>query len=341
MCDEHADVMVGRVLNVRRVRQLNAKDYFYQMLKDNPQITAIYPGIEDDLLRGAIDHHIHASPDFVHRAQDMFEVATEAARAGMRAVAFKDHFNLTANCAYLVEKHVSMLIQRGEVKWPYKEDDKERKFQVFGGIGTCHGVNPEAVRQAIKYPNFRMVWCPTFTSAGYLRGAGKEWRSGVRLVGDDGQVLPNVREVMELCARHKIGMGFGHTDFIELRPLAKLAREMGVRCILDHPLLELNKLLLDEMRELADLGAYVGVYCQPMIPSIYQPVADPFETVETIKAIGASRCIVASDFGQVLHVDTIDGIRIFIRALLGFGISKSDIEIMLKRNPARLLHLED
>lgn len=332
MCDEHADAMVGTVLTVKRVRQLNAKDYFYQMLKDNPQITAIYPGIEDELLRGAIDHHIHAYPDFVHRAQDMLQLAAEAARAGMRALGFKDHFNLTAGCAYLVERHVEMLAARGEVPAP---------IRVIGGIGTCHGVNPEAVRQALKYPNFKMVWLPTFTSAGYLRGAGKPWRDGVRLVGDDGEVLPNVREVMELCAQHRIGVGFGHTDFIELRPLARLARELGVRAVLDHPLLELNKLKVDEMRELADLGVYVGVYCQPMIPSIYQPVADPFETVETIKAVGADRCIVASDFGQVLHLDTIDGIRIFIRALLGFGVPASDIEIMFKRNPARLLHLED
>jgi hypothetical protein len=48
-------------------------------------------------------------------------------------------------------------------------------------------------------------------------------------------------------------------------------------------LLELNKLLLDEMLELADLGVYVGTYCQPMIPSLYQPVADPMETINTIK----------------------------------------------------------
>jgi len=42
MCDFAADaeaagqLLVGRVLTVERVRQLNAKDYFYQMLSDNP-----------------------------------------------------------------------------------------------------------------------------------------------------------------------------------------------------------------------------------------------------------------------------------------------------------------
>ncbi|HXX00121.1 MAG TPA: hypothetical protein VEJ00_02825 [Candidatus Acidoferrales bacterium] len=43
MCDFAADaeaarqLLVGRrVLTVERARQLNAKDYFYQMLQDNP-----------------------------------------------------------------------------------------------------------------------------------------------------------------------------------------------------------------------------------------------------------------------------------------------------------------
>jgi hypothetical protein len=44
MCDFAADakaaeeLMVGRTLSVARVRELNAKDYFYQMLKDNPEM---------------------------------------------------------------------------------------------------------------------------------------------------------------------------------------------------------------------------------------------------------------------------------------------------------------
>ena len=51
MCDFAADaetarqLLVGRTLTVQRVRELNAKDYFYQMLKDNPEMLKIYPGI--------------------------------------------------------------------------------------------------------------------------------------------------------------------------------------------------------------------------------------------------------------------------------------------------------
>ena len=123
--------------------------------------------------------------------------------------------------------------------------------------------------------------------------------------------------------------------------LRTVAKEIGVRATLDHPLLELNKLLLDEMKQLRDLGVYVGTYCQPMIPSLYQPVADPMETIRTIKEIGPDRCIIGSDFGQVLHMDAIDGMRVFLRALLAFGIKPDEVKIMLKDNPAKLMWLDE
>ncbi|MBI4480753.1 MAG: hypothetical protein HY651_12090 [Acidobacteria bacterium] len=329
--DAARQLLVGRVLTVERVRQLNAKDYFYQMLKDNPEIVKIHPGIENELLKGAIDCHIHAYPDFVHRSQDMFQIAVDASKAGMRALAFKDHWNVSANAAYLVQRHIDYLIEKGELT---------HRVEIYGGVGTCLGMNPEAVRIALQYPNCKMIWFPTFTSLGFWRGAGHPERDGVRLVSDTGEVLKEVCEIMEMAVAKKVGVGFGHTDFKELLPLAKKAKELGARATLDHPLLELNKLLIDEMKELADLGVYVGTYCQPMIPSLYQPVADPMETIKTMQAIGPDRCVIGSDFGQVLHMDSIDGMRVFIRALLGFGIKEADVKKMLQDNPAKLMWLD-
>jgi Family of unknown function (DUF6282) len=337
MCDFAHDaesvrqLLVGRVLTVERVRQLNAKDYFYQMLKDNPEIVKIRPGVEDELLQDAIDCHIHAYPDFVPRSQDMIQVAIDASKAKMRALAFKDHWNISCNAAYMAQRHIDYLVERGELP---------HRVEIYGGVGTCHGMNPEAVRIALQYPNCKMIWFPTFTSYGFWRSAGHPEKKGVRLVGDSGDVLPEVVEIMAMAAEKRVGIGFGHTDFAELLPLAKKAKELGVRATLDHPLLELNKLLLEEMKAVADLGVYVGTYCQPMIPSLYQPVADPMETIQAMKLIGPSRCIIGSDFGQVLHMDTIDGMRVFLRALLAFGIKADDVRTMIKRNPARLMWLD-
>lgn len=323
--------MLGRVLTVDRVRELNARDYFYKMLKDNPEITRIAPGVENEILVGAIDCHIHAYPDFVFRAQDMLDVAVEASRARMRAVVFKDHFHLTAGVAYMVQRQIDDMVADGRL---------DHRVEVYGGLGLNLGANPEAVRMGLKYPNFKTVWFPTFRSYGWARFAGIEDREDyVRLVDDDGNVYPNVRAIMEMSAEADVCIGLGHTDFEELLPLATLAREIGVRTVLDHPLLELNKLTVEEMQTLADLGSYVGTYCQPMIPSLYQPIVDPMETLDVIHAVGAPRCVAGSDFGQVLHVDTIDGMRIFIRALLGFGLPKEDLVTIVRDAPAALLGL--
>ena len=157
MCDFAADaaaaeqLMVGRTLSVARVRELNAKDYFYQMLKDNPEMLKISPGIENELLQGAIDCHIHAFPDFVHRSQDMIQIAIEASKCGMRAIAFKDHWNISATSAYLTQRHIDDMIARGELT---------NRVEVYGGVGMCFGMRPEYVRVGLQYPNFKMIWFP-------------------------------------------------------------------------------------------------------------------------------------------------------------------------------------
>jgi len=40
-------------------------------------------------------------------------------------------------------------------------------------------------------------------------------------------------------------------------------------------------------------------------------------------------------------MDAIDGMRVFIRALLGFGIKLNEVKVMLQDNPAKLMWLEE
>ena len=40
-------------------------------------------------------------------------------------------------------------------------------------------------------------------------------------------------------------------------------------------------------------------------------------------------------------MDVVDGIRVFICALLGFGINPDEVKIMLKDKPAKLMWLDD
>src|SRR4030042_6041193 len=185
--------LVGRVLTVERVKELNSKDWFYKILKENPDLTGIYPGIENDILEGSIDHHIHAYPDFVYRTQDMIEVSIDAAHAKMRGVGFKDHFFNTAGCAYLVQKHIDYMVKKG---------DLENSVQVYGGIGINFRMDVDMVQTALRYPNMKMIWFPTFQSTGYYRSLGK--KGGILLVDEKGKVTPEVARVLELSVEGKV-----------------------------------------------------------------------------------------------------------------------------------------
>src|SRR3989304_2109487 len=223
MCDEHliqlvtgekvalgkhglppSQIRVGRTLTLERVLQMNSRTYFYAMLKDNPELTAIYPGIENDILTGAIDCHIHAYPDFVYRSQDMIDIAVSAAQARMRAVYYKDHWNLTANAAYLVQRYIDDLVRDGRL---------EHRVEVYGGLGLNHGINPEAVKIALQYPSCKILWFPTFKSYGWARFAGIENREGcVRLARAAGEGLPEGRGGFELAAGAGGPCSLAHTD---------------------------------------------------------------------------------------------------------------------------------
>jgi predicted metal-dependent phosphotriesterase family hydrolase len=50
---------------------------------------------------------------------------------------------------------------------------------------------------------------------------------------------------------------------------------------------------------------------------------------------------IGSDFAQVLPMDGVDGMRVFIRALRGFGIKRDEVKVMLKDNPAKLMWLDE
>ena len=60
---------------------------------------------------------------------------------------------------------------------------------------------------------------------------------------------------------------------------------------------------------------------------------------ETIKRLGAKHVVLGTDFGQPFHPTPAEGMRIFCNNLMAVGIKKSDIEIMIKRNPEYLLDL--
>ena len=59
-----------------------------------------------------------------------------------------------------------------------------------------------------------------------------------------------------------------------------------------------------------------------------------------IRTIGAEHFLISSDLGQAGNPDHVAGLRAFFRALGEAEISEAQIDLMARRNPARLLGLD-
>ncbi len=66
---------------------------------------------------------------------------------------------------------------------------------------------------------------------------------------------------------------------------------------------------------------------------------DPMIIVAAVKAIGAEHCIVTTDLGQAHNPTPAEGMRMAIATLLKCGLEKTELELMVKINPAKLLGL--
>jgi hypothetical protein len=91
---------------------------------------------------------------------------------------------------------------------------------------------------------------------------------------------------------------------------------------------------LEQMRDAAKQGA--------LLELVYSPATDEQLTkeAEAIKAIGAASFVLSSDLGQPPNPLHTDGLLALYRGLMAHGIAATDIDVMARKNPARLLGLE-
>jgi hypothetical protein len=271
-------------------------------------------------LEGAIDFHAHAAPDGTPRKIDVLELARMAKAAGMRAIVIKNHYEPTAAIAYVVREAVPGI-------------------EVFGGISldlTVGGVNPAAVEWMTKVEGGygKVVWLPTFDSESQVKLTGQE--RPFAPVTRDGKILPETLAVIALAAEHDLVLETGHSAPQESLLIIAEAKREGVEHVLVTHAMNSpgGSMTLDEMREAARLGALLELVHSPMTEEQLRKEAD------AIRAIGAASFVLSSDLGQPPNPLHTDGLLAMYRGLMAQGISAADIDVMSRKNPARLLGLQ-
>lgn len=294
--------------------------------------------LDIELLQGACDTHAHSLPALFPRPFDHIEVAKNARDAGLKAVVLKCHHEGTAGRAYLVRRMVSGV-------------------EVFGGIvlnRSVGGLNPFAVSAAIGW-GAKIVWMPTVDALNHLRyydelgqygdkfklvagkPGGYEAEAGISLP-TEGDLPTDLENILHQIADADIALGTGHLSPPEIKNLVGRARKMGVKkIIVTHPAFSIPNLSVEEMEELAGMGAYMEFVYATLSPAWH---ANTIENVaDYIKRVGSEHCIIASDCGQIHNPSHPEGIRIYIRMLLEKGFSEREIETMVSRNPSKILGL--
>jgi hypothetical protein len=279
-----------------------------------------FSAVRAQTLDGVIDLHAHAAPDGTPRKLDALELARMAKAAGMRAIVLKNHYEPTASIAFLVRQVVPGI-------------------EVFGGISldlTVGGVNPSAVEWMTKVEGGygKVVWLPTFDSESQVKLNGD--KRPFAPVTRDGKILPEVLAVIDIAATHDLVLEMGHSAPQESLLIIPEAKRRGVKHIVVTHAMESpgGSMTLEQMREAAKQGA--------LLELVYSPMTDERLTkeAEAIKTIGAASFVISSDLGQPPNPLHTDGLIAIYKGLMAHAISAADIDVMARKNPARLLGLE-
>ena len=289
-----------------------------------------FPDSQRSIIEGAIDFHIHSSPDLIPRRLDDFEVAKLAATAHMKAVVLKNHFASTAGRAVLVNKIVPQI-------------------KVFGGIVLNHsvgGMNPQAVeamhRIGGKYG--KVVWLPTVDADYHLQVFHK---SGIGIkVAENGKILPETEAVLKMVARDNLVLETGHISPEEVMAVVGRSHLLNIKNILiTHAMADVPGLSLENMQTAATAGAFLELaFVNDLMGenaadeghrNWHQVSID--KMVAAIKLIGAEHFVLSTDLGRKPDPLPAEGYKLFVKKLMNEGISQREIDLMMKQNPARLL----
>ncbi|GAA3085556.1 hypothetical protein JOF29_002906 [Kribbella aluminosa] len=322
--------------------------------------------LPDELIRGAIDIHVHAGPWLrsCPGRLDPFQIAEQARDAGMRALMYLDHtLGMSCGTSQLTTRQVPGV-------------------DVYGGIiltSVLGGLNPRAVKTALQYgAGARFVHfgahCTHFMTThegSYVDGKPvlfkdryaefqREVDRSIR-IPLDGSVPDDLAEILQLIADHPhVHLNTGHVSVEEAMVLADLAIDAGIRkIVVAHPCR--GRMTVEQQRKLADKGVLLeGAVSDWMfhrgLPRtnyyVEREWADEIAGIANapefsgvmpwarqIREIGVEHFVLGTDYGIRSGPTPVEGMRTLISSLLDLDFSVDEINTMIKTNPARLLDL--
>ena len=247
----------------------------------------------DDIWKGSIDMHIHPGPDFLaERPLDSIQIARIAENAGMGGIVLKSFSYNTASDAYLIEKNLM------------------ENLRVFGsvviGYTTTGGLEYAAETiEAMAKIGCKVVWFPAMDAKWCRDYLGRE--GGIYILKEDGTLKDEVRDILKVVKEYGLVVCSGHMSYKESTKMFDAAIELGItKMVATHPLAELSRFTLEEIKELADKGVYIEHVYGTLMPRLGN--MDPSDYVDCVKMVGAEKSLMGTDLAQVWDMSPADGI---------------------------------
>ena len=291
------------------------------------------------VLKGSVDLHVHPAPSPLPRRVDAVEAAQAAESIGMRAIVVKSHHHSTVTDVLALGRDLNGL--------PVK---------VYGGIAlnsAVGGLNPYAVDLALKLGG-RIVWFPTIGSPQHIAHHAahpdlkfpklavhvREERP-IDVLDENGELRPEVYDIIGLIKEHDAILASGHMAPDRILAVFEAAHAAGVRRLLvNHPNFVVEA-THEQGKRFVELGAVIehSLCMYDDRSSFYNWDIDVL--LGWIGAVGADRSTLGSDLGQMKNPLPSEAFTNIVGQLLDAGLGEADVEAMVRRNPARLLDLED
>lgn len=290
---------------------------------------------DDSILTDAIDIHIHVGPDYIPRYGDAIVAAMEAAKSGMKAIVIKSHLFSTVAAAH----DASVLVP--EVK-------------IFGGVAlnsSVGGLSPRTVAANVQ-AGAKVIWLPTVDSKFGIEKAKQGHIIGkinapsyfgyyvepLSIIKRDGKLKSEVIDIIEICKKYNAVLCSGHTSPEECIVLAHECRSREFQNLeITHVNAWLDDFTISILKELTDCNATIS-FCCAAIPQDNRNDAGN-EIVSAIRKIGAEHVVLMTDLGQAGAQPPARGFQNFCFLMKNCGITAVEMDLMIRKNPSRLLGL--
>lgn len=281
----------------------------------------------DEILRGGYDLHVHAAPDMRPRLMDAPALVEHYRAAGLAGALLKDHFFPTVGRNLVLNQ-------------------EHADFRCLSSCAlntTVGGLNPVHVEVALA-AGVDWVFMPTATSAHFVAFTGRTDEVARLLPGDaepltvlaeDGALLPEVHDVLDVVARAGAVLASGHLSPAETRVLFAEAKRRGIeRRVVTHASISFIAMPAELQRELAADGAVIE-HCYGSC--LYHPPVPFGRIAADIAAVGAASCYLSSDLGQPHNPTPVDGLRAGLGGLQASGTTRTDLGRLVVDTPRRLV----